>query len=67
LNVLHGILFPLSEDASTTQVIEQSPMDIFSTAIASADINLDTNTFHEDNGGSRLVLKDVYDSPSAKL
>lgn len=55
------------EDTSTTQVIEQSPMDIFSTAIASADINLDTNTFHEDNGGSRLVLKDVYDSPSAKL
>jgi len=55
------------EDVSTIQVMEQSSMDIFSTAIASADINLDTNTFHEDNGGSRLVLKDVYDSPSAKL
>ncbi|KZS00486.1 Uncharacterized protein APZ42_003188, partial [Daphnia magna] len=47
---------------------EPSSVDICSTAIASADINMETAAYSSDEnaGITRLILTDSYDSPSAK-
>ncbi|XP_046459191.1 BRCA2-interacting transcriptional repressor EMSY-like [Daphnia pulex] len=63
-----GVIYAITDEQTPQLTLEPSPVDIFSTAIASADINMEAAAYSSDEnaGSTRLILTDTYDSPSAK-
>ncbi|XP_057369280.1 BRCA2-interacting transcriptional repressor EMSY-like [Daphnia carinata] len=63
-----GVIYAITDEQTPQPSLEQSSVDIFSTAIASADINMEAAAYSSDEnaGITRLILTDTYDSPSAK-
>lgn len=63
-----GVIYAITDEQAPQLSSEPSSVDICSTAIASADINMETAAYSSDEnaGITRLILTDSYDSPSAK-